>query len=73
MVLDRRFIRAGYQRRVIKRDNRGVEERRRLNREGEARCWQARQRREALERTRADGLERLLAEHQRQQQLEAGH
>lgn len=56
---------------VVKRDNRGIEERRRLKQEEEARRWQARQRREALERSRAEGLERLLAEHKRQQQLEA--
>lgn len=56
---------------VAKRNNRGVEERRRIAEEEAARRYQARQRREAIERARVSTLDTLIEEHQRQQRLEA--
>lgn len=55
---------------VAKRDNRGVEQRRRVAEEAAARRYEARQRREAIERARVSMLDKLLEEHQRQQRLE---
>jgi hypothetical protein len=56
---------------VAKRENRGVEERRRIAEEEAAHRYEAARRREARERARLSALERLIEEHQRQQQLEA--